>query len=207
MKTHIQPESYKPKTPAEFIGPARTIAKILQGKASRLTKHGGHAKLLLYGPPGVGKSTLALMFAANLTSHPIQVELTNGRSVTPVTVANWQDAGRYLSVFGQWSVKIIDEIDRCPIPVQELLLTYLDQLPDRTAFIGTSNLDLNQLTERFHTRLQQFKVNAPETDDINAFLTKWKLRKGDVANIAVGCGGNIRAALLDAQSFIDKEAA
>ncbi|MGN6643566.1 MAG: hypothetical protein ACTHKU_11270, partial [Verrucomicrobiota bacterium] len=77
---------------------------------------------------------------------------------------------------------------------------------NRTAFIGTSNLDLNLLVARFQTRLQQFKVSAPDTDSITGFLTKWKLPKHIISEIAVGSGGNVRAALLDAQSILDARA-
>jgi replication-associated recombination protein RarA len=206
MKTRIHPESYVPKSPSEFIGPAHELATILKGKAARLAKEGGNAKLLLYGPPGVGKSRLALLFAANLTSHPVQVEIVNGRSVSVWLVDKWLDDARSLAAFGEWTVKIIDELDTCPPAAQDLLLTYLDRMAPQTAFIGTSNLDLNSLVERFHTRLQQFKVGCPDTEVINSFLTKWKLRRDDINRISVGCGGNVRAALLDAQSFMDKEA-
>ena len=53
------------------------------------------------------------------------------------------------------------------------------------------------------TRLQQFKVTAPATEEISRLLSKWKLTKQFLNEIAVGCGGNVRAALLDAQSILD----
>lgn len=207
MKTQIQPELYVPTSPEQFIGPARQIGNILKGKAARLEKSNGTAKLLLYGPPGTGKSRLALMFAASLTNHPVQIEITNGRKVTDSLISRWHEAARYLAAFGQWTVKIVDELDLCSAASQDLLLTYLDQMPPQTAFVGTSNLQLDQLSERFHTRMQQFQVSAPDTSAINTFLGRFKLRKQDIHQIAVGCGGNVRAALLDAQSFMDKEAA
>jgi hypothetical protein len=95
----------------------------------------------------------------------------------------------------------------CLPAAQDLLLTYLDHMPPNTAFIGTSNLDLRQFTERFQSRLQQFKVSTPENDDIEKLIKRWKVAKVNASQIAVGCGGNVRAALLDAQSFLDAEAA
>lgn len=204
MKPLIHPEDFIPTAANQFIGGANTVAKILEGKAARLSKsESGCAKLLLYGTPGCGKTRLAEFFARKLTCHPLQIESTNGRNVTVEVIRQWQQAGRYLNVFGKWSVKIVNELDTCPAAAQDLLLSYLDELPPCNAFIGTSNLDLRLLVERFQTRLQQFKVTAPDTDELNALLAQWKLPKQFINEIAVGCGGNVRAALLDAQSILD----
>jgi len=102
---------------------------------------------------------------------------------------------------------LLRQMDTCPPASQDLLLSYLDRLPDCTAFVGTSNLDLRLLVERFQTRLQQFKITAPDTEDIARLLSKWKIPKQFTNQIAVGCGGNVRAALLDSQSLLDAKLA
>ena len=56
------------------------------------------------------------------------------------------------SLFGVYSVKIINDMDRCTRDAQDLLLSYLDRLPPGRAVIGTSNLQLDLLTESFQTR-------------------------------------------------------
>ncbi len=69
----------------------------------------------------------------------------------------------YGSLFGAWSVKIVNELDRCSREAQDLLLTYLDRMPAGRAFPGTSNLQLDLLTERFQTRFQAIKLLPPGT--------------------------------------------
>ena len=201
MKT--QPSNYVPTAPDDFIGGAKQIAAVLAKKAKALNKEGGTAKLLLYGPPGCGKTRLAEMFANQLAGHSTMVESVNGRNVDIHLVRKWQESCRYANLFGGWSVKIINELDTCPPASQDLLLTYLDEMPSQTAFIGTSNLDLRQLVERFQTRMQQFRVKAPEHSEIEKLLQLWKIPKARISEIVVGCGGNVRAALLDAQSIVD----
>ena len=49
-------------------------------------------------------------------------------------------------------MKIINDMDRCTRDAQDLLLSYLDRLPPGRAVIGTSNLQLDLLTESFQTR-------------------------------------------------------
>jgi replication-associated recombination protein RarA len=200
-----QPESFIPKSPAQFIGGAHAVAKVLAGKAKRLRLHtvDPRAKVLLYGPPGTGKTKLAEMFAAMLTEHATQIEHTNGRNVDLELVRQWQSADLYVPLFGHFTVKIVDELDTCPGHAQDLLLTYLDKMPPFTVFIGTSNMQLNQLAERFQTRLQQFKVEAPATNELNRLLARWPIGDKYVKHIAVSSGGNVRAALLDTQTILD----
>ena len=80
----------------------------------------------------------------------------------------------------------------------------LDKLPPGRAFIGTSNLDLSQLTERFQTRFQSIKLPAPDSDEIRGFLIdRWKVPEPVASMIAVGSGGNVRAALADLETHFD----
>ena len=210
MKTQNHPQTYTPRCPADFIGGAKAIAQILANKAKAAKSIHTPIKILLYGVPGVGKTRLAEMLAAQLTGQRItegqslNTESVNGRNVDITIVRRWQEESRYIPF--SWTVRIVNELDTCLAASQDLLLTVLDELPRKSAFIGTSNLSLGDLVERFQTRLQQFKVTAPDTGELNGFLKQWKLGAANIKNIAVGCGGNVRAALLDAQSILEAQA-
>jgi hypothetical protein len=107
-------------------------------------------------------------------------------------------------LFGGYDVKVVNEMDRASKEAQDLLLTYLDKLRPGKAFIGTSNLQLDLLTERFQTRFQAWKITAPAADEIAAWLVRrWKAPKSLAHEIALGCGGCVRAALADLESAYD----
>lgn len=190
-----------------FIGTAAMVCELMDSKADALKRRrNGTLKVLFYGAPGVGKTELARFTARKLAGHHLAIEHVNGKEVTVETVRQWCNELALGSLFSDWTVKVVDELDRCSKDAQDLLLTYLDRLTPGRGFIGTSNLQLDLLQERFQTRLQQFKIEAPETDEIAALIVELsgsKIGRTDAARIAVGSGGNVRAALLDAESTLD----
>ncbi|MCX8109214.1 MAG: AAA family ATPase [Verrucomicrobiae bacterium] len=96
MKQHTQPATYRPDCPSDFIGGARDVAKLLDAKARTLAKNPNIAcRYLLIGPPGVGKTELANMFARRLAGHPTQIESVNGRNVDINLVRKWQESSHY----------------------------------------------------------------------------------------------------------------
>ena len=146
------------------------------------------------------------MIAETLAGTPFAIEEFNGKLVTVETVKQWMANLAYQSMFGVYSVKIINEMDRCTRDAQDLLLSYLDRLPPGRAVIGTSNLQLDLLTERFQTRFQSIKLAAPSTEDIATMLRRhWPVDEATSLRIAVGSGGCVRAALADLESWLDAE--
>lgn len=199
-----EPSTFVPLKAEDFIGPARTIALMLERKAIGAQSNPFPIKMLFFGSPGTGKTRLVEMFASRLAWHPIAIENTNGRNVTIDVVRRWQEQAHYIPMGGRWVIKMIQELDTTPSAAQDLLLHWLDAMPAYTAFLGTSNLQLMLLHERFETRLQQFKVPAPSTEEIASFLSeRWAFSERQAMEIAIGSGGNVRAALLDGQSILD----
>lgn len=104
---------------------------------------------------------------------------------------------------GGWKIKVINEMDLIPLAAQELMLSYLDELPARTAILGTSNADCATLSERFETRFQLIKIEKPSESDIAKCLVhKWELPRKAAKQIALVCEGNVRQAFLDAGTFL-----
>lgn len=122
------PMNWRPQTAEDLIGQAGLVARAQCRKAERLTAEAAATmKLLLYGPPGVGKTSVVELVALQLAGTPLAIEDYNGREVTVDVVRQWMTQLPYGSLFGDWSVKVVNELDRCSREAQDLLLTYLDR--------------------------------------------------------------------------------
>lgn len=200
-KAERHPDSYEPKTPNELIGHAAKVAADLL-REFRAPISSRSLKLLLYGSPGNGKTSILNMLAVQIAAHKIDIESVNGRNVTIELIREWQRNCAYGSLFGGWKVKLINESDLIAGPAQDLMLTYLDELPAENAVIATSNQNITALTERFQTRFRLVQIDNPTDMQISNWLVKrWRIPKRRADFIALGACGNVRAALLDAADF------
>ena len=203
-KPIIAPTCFVPSCPTDFVGQAGKVAEVLLRKAERLrTNPDQPLKLLITGAPGIGKTSLVNMIARILTSHPVAIEDVNGKEVGLELAREWTRSLTYGSIFGSWSVKVVNELDRCSKDAQDMLLTYLDRMKPGHAFLGTTNLDLGSLSERFQTRFQSVRLQPPENEVLAAFLARrWRVPITITRQIAEGSQGNIRAALADLEMWM-----
>jgi len=198
------PTCFVPSCPADFVGQAGKVAEVLLRKAERLRVIPNQPlKLLISGAPGIGKTSLVNLIARSLASHPAAIEDVNGREVGLDVAREWTRSLAYASMFGPWSIKIVNELDRCSKDAQDMLLTYLDRMRPGHAFLCTTNLDLSSLTERFQTRFQSVRLQPPENEALAAFLARrWGAPITITRQIAEGTKGNVRAAMADLEMWM-----
>ena len=105
--------SLRPKSMGEYIGQTELIRRL--EIAIKASKERGEAMehVLLHGPPGLGKTTLAHVIATEMGTR---VHVTSGPALTKPS-----DLVATLTQVGQGDVVFIDEIHRMPIAVEEFV--------------------------------------------------------------------------------------
>lgn len=110
--------SIRPKNIREYIGQKNvmdTLNLFLKGieKRGEVSEH-----ILLYGPPGIGKTTLAHIIAFELKGN---IKITSGAAISKTG-----DLAAILTNLKQNDVLFIDEIHRLPKAVEEILYPVIE---------------------------------------------------------------------------------
>ena len=117
-KSALTERDLRPVKLTEYIG-HKNIVKTLRLFIDAVKKRGAASEhLLLYGPPGIGKTTLAYVIAHELSG---ELKITSGAAVTKAG-----DLAAILTNLKDNDVLFIDEIHRLPKPVEEMLYPVME---------------------------------------------------------------------------------
>lgn len=119
MIQKLKDENLRPKTLKEYIG-QENIVKTLKLFVEAVLKRGKPSEhILFYGPPGIGKTTLAYVVANELKGD---IKVTSG-----ATISKSGDLAAILTNLKDNDVLFIDEIHRLPKTVEEMLYPVMEE--------------------------------------------------------------------------------
>jgi holliday junction DNA helicase RuvB len=133
----------RPPTLSEYVGQKKVVEKlsIALEAAKRRGEPAEHA--LFYGPPGLGKTTLAFIIANAMGSH---ITTTSGPALERTG-----DLMGILTNLNEGDILFIDEIHRLPANIEEFLYPAMedfkvDFVVDKGMFAKTINVPLKRFT-------------------------------------------------------------
>jgi holliday junction DNA helicase RuvB len=119
MITAKSEENLRPRLLKDYIG-QENVVKTLKMFIDAVNKRGKPSEhILFYGPPGIGKTTLAYIVANELKG---EIKVTSGATITKTG-----DLAAILTNLKDNDVLFVDEIHRLPKPVEEMLYPVMEE--------------------------------------------------------------------------------
>ncbi|MGZ3772469.1 MAG: replication-associated recombination protein A [Bdellovibrio sp.] len=116
-------EILRPQSLDEIVGQEKTIGK--NSKLGQMLRNGYLPSLIIWGPPGTGKTTFALALSSSFNAHFVNINAIDS-GVKALREVGEQGKDRRLQ-FQQKTVLFVDEIHRFNKAQQDILLPYVEK--------------------------------------------------------------------------------
>jgi DNA polymerase III delta prime subunit len=136
-------EKYRPKNLDQLILPTRIRKAFGEGEL--------HQNFLLYGSPGLGKTSSAKVLAANYPTLYINVSDESSVDVIREKITNWCSTISLMDGAEKYKVVILDEIDGASDQFNKALRATIEKFAHTARFIATCNY-INKVPEPVQSR-------------------------------------------------------
>lgn len=159
---YLWTEKYRPVDMQTFIG-----NDSLKEKIGRFIAAGDIPHILLSGPPGTGKTTLAKILQKNIECEPLYINASDENNIE--TVRNKLKSFASNAGFQELKIGILDEADGITPVAQMALRNLMETYSRHCRFILTCN-HVERMHDAIISRTQQFHVVPPTKIEVAKHL-------------------------------------
>jgi len=192
-------EKYRPKNLEEMVGVSKQISEFM--------KYLGKKPILLYGPPGVGKTLSCYLVAKKLNLSLFEINASDYRDVE--NLKKVLEISKQASIFGRKKLILIDEVDGLSSQDKGAVREIIKILKEsKNPVVLTANDPYNSKLKNIKEYCKLIEFGRIHSLSIAKYLKKIcvceKINCDDniLRNIARRSNGDIRAAILDLESLI-----
>ena len=157
----------RPRNLAEFVGQEHLVGE--RGPLRRSIARGHLSSLLLWGPPGTGKTSLARLLAGEIGAHFTSLSaVMSGVAEVRATIAEAQER---LNLHGTRSILFLDEIHRFNKAQQDALLPHVED--GTITLIGaTTENPYFEVNAALLSRMRVWRLETLTDDDVGAVVRR-----------------------------------
>ena len=191
----------RPETLDEYVGQKQLVAK--GNLLWQMIEHDQVTSMIFWGPPGVGKTTLARIIAHQTKSYFVDFSAVTSGIKEIKEVMKQADTRR---VLGQKTILFVDEIHRFNKAQQDAFLPYVEK--GSIILIGATTENPSfEINSALLSRCRVFVLNSLNTDDLKDLIIraissskglgnlKIHITDEDIEAIAAFSGGDARFCL------------
>jgi len=157
----------RPRSLAEFVGQDHLVGQ--RGPLRRSIARGHLASLLLWGPPGTGKTSLARLLAGEIGAHFVSLSaVMSGVVEVRATIAEAQER---LALHGSRTILFLDEIHRFNKAQQDALLPHVED--GTVTLIGaTTENPYFEVNAALLSRMRVWRLESLTDEDVAAVVRR-----------------------------------